>query len=104
MKMMREGRVIFPNIMYERHLSFQDELVKEFGGFTLYTGQGGWGGPNGKIIENIVIYDISLDIEEWTTWGRLRDLIVRMGKDLKQDAVYYRRPNGIVEIIELNEE
>lgn len=101
---MREARLILPNADNDgQPLSFahdwlKGELIGAFGGYTATPSQGGWRSPNGTIYEEPgTAYDIACDDG---CDAYLRGLAQRIGRLARQQAVYLRQPNGVVEIVD----
>lgn len=101
---MRECRVIVPthnnvgNALTYEHNEFQVALINAFGGFTRTLGLGGWRADNGNIVqEEIAIYDIA--VEDSPASVKLRIFSMELLKTADQDAIYFRGPDGTVELL-----
>ena len=96
---MREARLIIPMACESSRADLERWLVEYFGGFTTYSGRGGWRAPDGTVqTERIRIYDIA------SAWGpddlaELRDIISVIGLQCAQQSIYVRWPDGVVEIV-----
>lgn len=103
---MREARLILPNAdndakpLTAAHAWLKGELIGAFGGYTATPSQGGWRGPDGRIYEEAgTAYDIACE-EDGACAAYLRKLAQRIGRMARQEAVYLRQPNGVVEIVD----
>lgn len=101
---MREARLILPNrdndgnTLAQCHAYLKGALIGAFGGYTATPSQGGWKGPDGRIYEEAgTAYDVAVadGCESY-----LRELAGNIGRMARQEAVYLRQPNGVVEIVD----
>lgn len=107
--MLREARIVMPHFAsltsQAAHHTLQQKLVAAFGGFTAYDGHGGWADPSGKVVQDMVtIYDIAIDSDRDGPWELIARFAVEAGRELSQDSVYVRYPNGEVDIIDIKSE
>ena len=105
---MRECRVIVPMFdndgerLSEVHQGFQKALCKEFGGYTRSHGHGGWVNDDGNVREErVYIYDVAIKNDRLVEDQELIlvALIQQLRIDAKQEAIYYRRPNGEIALL-----
>lgn len=87
-----EARVLLPQV----DKRFELALLEYFGGFTRSIATGAWLDEGCEIRETMTVYDVAIQLEQAPD---LRFLALRAGKGQKQKAVYYRAPNGVVEIV-----
>jgi hypothetical protein len=100
--MLKEATVILPdNAEYDAHLlTFQHELATIFGGYTVTKGEGGWVSPRGDHVRDLVrVYTVAMADSEANA-DVLEEIALRYGRQLGQEAVYIRFPNGNVDIID----
>jgi hypothetical protein len=83
-------------------VSLQRELLAQFGGFTIHpTSQGRWQSRQGRVYqEEVVIYEVAVPEDQISL---LRDIVVRLGWQLGQEAMYFDAPPPSVSIIDLSE-
>jgi hypothetical protein len=92
-----DGRLIDPQVIVDLHR----ELLGHFGGFTIHPkSQGRWQTRAGRVYqEEVVVYEAAVPTEKVAV---LRDLVSRLGRRLKQLAMYFDAPPPSVEIIDLS--
>lgn len=105
--MLREARIIMP-LAGDRlhckkvHDTLQRQLCEAFGGFTKFTGSGGWVDSRGNLLSDAnIIYDVAIDSERDSPSDLIARFAIEAGRALAQDSVYVRYPNGAVDIIKL---
>lgn len=102
---MREARIILPHRdnagedVSGAHHDLKLGLLALAGGYTCQNVFGGWRHPSGAVIEDeSTAYDVAVhDIPE--AIAGLRRLALVAGRAARQDCVYFRRPDGEVELI-----
>lgn len=105
---MKEARIILPVVdnmlkSLNIHDAFMRSVTDMFGGFTMTTGSGGWKRDNGEYVDDdVAIYDIACDEHSDSTYDKLFLLATEYGRQLGQQAVYLRYPDGEVEIVDLD--
>jgi hypothetical protein len=92
------GRPIAADVI----VALQRDLLAQFHGFTIHpTSQGRWQSHEGRVYqEEVVIYEVAVAEEQIPL---LRDIVVRLGWQLGQRAMYFDAPPPSVSIIDLSE-
>jgi hypothetical protein len=82
-------------------IELQRELLLEFGGYTIHaTSQGRWQTREGRLYqEEVVTYEVAVPEAKIPV---LRDIVVRLGRQLGQLAIYFDAPPPSVQIIDLS--
>jgi len=82
-------------------IELQRELLQEFGGFTIHpTSQGRWQTREGRLYqETVVTYEVAVPEGKIPA---LREIVVRLGRQLGQLAIYFDAPPPSVQIIDLS--
>lgn len=103
---MHEARIILPkqdtdgSSLSDLKACVSSILLANFGGYTLSAGFGGWTADDGEIVEEEVwIFDVAGDdtpVNDHT----LLDLALVIFAESQQQAVYVRKFNGTVAIID----
>lgn len=100
---MKCARIILPErdndnqTLAWQHQALQDQLIANFGGFTMTKGHGGWQQPHGSIVrEAVQVYDIAMERADTPT---LRRIAGQVAADARQDCVMMVTPNGDVEFV-----
>jgi len=103
---MREARIILPvndndgESLAKVHEALQETLCEYFGGYTRTDGVGGWKNNTGEIVrDRIAIYNVAIDDAGLCGGSRLLIIAAGLLQAANQDAIYYRGPDGIVEIL-----
>lgn len=112
MTVLYECRVILPDAEektpddYLTIRSFEIQLAKRFGGFTLTKGEGAWVHPEtGYVIkEPVRVYDVANRASCGVQDDALRALILTAGAALGKHSVYYRDYIGRVNILSIADE
>jgi hypothetical protein len=101
---MKEQRIILPQVSPEgRPLDLTRQcleraLLRNWGGFTLSTGCGGWE-HNGRVYrEPVWLFDVAAE-DTADNRNRLRDVATWLARQADQQAVYVRHASGDVEFI-----
>jgi len=99
--MLKEARIVMPykviSGVREDHAELRKAIVEAFGGFTVAYGSGGWRNHEGSaILDAVAIYDIAIEAERDASWDQLFHIAMQAGRDLNQEAVYIRYPDGTV--------
>lgn len=100
--MLKEARIVMPSPAGDGmdHESLRTAIVAAFGGYTCTTGVGAWrpADSDTTIVDKVAIYDVAIEAERDASWDMLFQIAMQAGRDLKQEAVYIRYPDGAVEI------
>src|SRR5260370_25819610 len=90
------GQPIPPDVI----VALQRQLLTQFGGFTIHaTSQGRWQSREGVVYqEEVVIYEVAVPEDQIAL---LREMVVRLGWQLGQRAMYFDAPPPSVSIIDL---
>jgi hypothetical protein len=98
---MREGRIILPMGGCAR-LPSADAITRiadTFGGYTVTTGFGKWKNGEGKLYsEDVRIVDVAYE-PNWDNDAKLFDIASRFQQEAKQESVYIRYANGVVQLV-----
>lgn len=105
--MLREARIVMPynaaRDVRTDHDNLRGDLVGAFGGYTASYGSGAWRNDAGDTVTDVVaIYDVAIEAERDATWDTLFQIAMAAGRELKQEAVYIRYPDGHVEIAQVH--
>lgn len=97
---MKEARIIFPvEGQLNPVLSCIDNLVRAFGGATVYAAQGHWTHPNGMVLsEACRIADIAMEVSRLND-EKLYDIAWKFREAAGQIEVYVRYANGNVQMV-----
>lgn len=105
--MLKEARIVMPIIgdgADVDHDKLRNDLLNAFGGYTYTRGAGAWRNSFGQsIIDSVGVYDIALEADRDASWDQLFQIAMAAGRELKQEAVYIRYPDGTVEITKVND-
>lgn len=103
---LREARIVLPEFGNDGSplcgaggpvTRLEGMLVKLFGGYTRTEGVGAYmNGGGHTITESVIVYDVACYP---TQKGLLRTLAETFAHEAKQEAVYLRYPDGIVEFV-----
>lgn len=100
---MKLARIILPErdndnqSLAWQHQALQDQLIANFGGYTMTKGHGAWARPDGTTQrETVQVYDIAMERADTPT---LRAIVADIARDAKQDCVMMVTPNGDVEFV-----
>lgn len=104
--MMHEARIVLPEAdnsgiqLPSIHAALERELCERFGGCTVTRASGLWRHPDtGQVVrDRVVTYDVAIDRADAP---KVRAIAVEFGRRARQDAVYFRSPTGMVQIIGL---
>lgn len=97
--MLREARIVMPydNDDEDSHAGLRTALLDAFGGYTCTTGVGAWRDDfRRSIIDRVQVYDVAIEAERDATWDTLFQIAMKAGRELDQEAVYIRYPDGSV--------
>lgn len=98
--MLKEARIVMPKVEdgAQHHIEMQRQLVREFGGYTTFHGNGGWfSAERQKVVDDAVaIYDVAVEADRDASWDKLFQTAMNAGIALGQESVYIRYPDGSV--------
>jgi hypothetical protein len=97
---MREGRIVLP-ITTATNIAYHDakqRLVDAFGGITVTFGNGTYKGEHWTTTEPVEIIDVAY-VPEWDNDAKLYDIASRFQQEAKQESVYVRYANGVVQLV-----
>lgn len=98
---MKEFRLIVPSDGIPRTWwALEARIVREFGGFTRYKGDGAWRDPKTRrtLTEPVVIYDIAA-LDEGPGFKALREIAVYVCDKFEQQSVYIRDAHNEVFLV-----
>lgn len=102
--MLREACLIVPSTGPKAKETLKvvgEWMVQAFGGVTMTTGIGGWRDPNGNsVVEPVSIFTTACDPDNPHVASILHGMANYVRVEMVQDAVYTRRPNGEVVIVD----
>jgi hypothetical protein len=104
---MRLAQIILPSavtggtVLPSVHQALMEELVEQFGGYTMVHGRGAWAAPSGAVIrEPVCIYHVAAE-DNVHSIAVLRAIAQVAGRAGKQQSVMIVLPAGDVEFLEI---
>lgn len=100
---MKEARIVMPAGSLHAHQIMAEQLIDAFGGYTSVAGSGGWDSGTEVSTEPVVVYDVAMEDTDANV-DRLGEIALDAARALRQKAVYIRRPDGEVLILDVAKE
>lgn len=101
--MLREARIVMPtSTAYDSapaHKKLVSVLVSTFGHLIVHSAEIITSvGPLTERWDDATVYDVAIEADRDASWDKLFQIAMTAGRELKQESVYIRYPDGHVEI------